>query len=67
MGEARCKHGKTWLVAGGHICWCYECGAIREMRLEPPNICLPVSGWQKPVGRGGENPYGKVWGKRDAG
>ena len=54
-----CRHNRCWLVAGGHIAWCYECGAIRK--------CAPIKGetnavasvgcWVKPTGRGGRNPW----------
>lgn len=68
MSETKCRHRKTWLVAGGFIEWCYECGAIRQMqRTTVPNWVMPMTGkdgnrarFIKPVGAGGENPYEKL-------
>lgn len=62
MAENKCRHSRSWLVANGHIEWCYECGAIRKMERLPPNIVSAVSGWARPVGKGGDNPYGKYRG-----
>ena len=43
-------HRKSiWLIAGGHIIWCYRCGAWR------PNV-LGRMQWHKPTGPNGENP-----------
>ena len=39
----------VWLIAGGAICWCYQCGAWR------PNTPGRFS-WHKPTGDGGANP-----------
>jgi hypothetical protein len=41
-----------WIIAGGHVLWCYQCGAwkmnrYRESKREP---------WNKPTGIGGPNP-----------
>ena len=58
--SARCRHRATWLVAGGHIEWCYECGAIRRLTTEAPNISIPLGKWARPTGRGGENPW-EAW------
>lgn len=54
--KQRCRHKKTWLVSGGSLEWCYECGAIRGMRHIGGNSVAPDSKWVKPVGKGGENP-----------
>jgi len=59
----RCKHNKTWLIAGGNYEWCYECGAIRVLRRTGVCECTPVSPWCTPVGRGNGNPWNK-WDKR---
>ena len=64
----KCRHSKTWLVAGGYIEWCYECGAMRQMWKSPEgNSVSPLIGedgkrarWIKPVGTGGPNPYKKL-------
>jgi hypothetical protein len=37
--------------------WCYACGAIRELRSTGENAVAPSSGWQKPVGEDGNNPF----------
>ncbi len=39
-----------WLIAGGRICWCYQCGAWKMNAADAPR------GWHKPSGIGGENP-----------
>lgn len=38
----------TWLIAGGHIIWCYRCGAWRQ------NMVKTV--WHYPTGKNGKNP-----------
>ena len=38
-----------WLIAGGAICWCYQCGA---WRMNQPGRAQ----WHKPTGIGGPNP-----------
>ena len=50
--------GSMWAIAGGHIWWCYQCGAIRRAHLvEPPNTWAPLDKkWTRPTGLGGENP-----------
>ena len=40
----------TWLIAGGAICWCYQCGAWRM------NLPGRQHKWQRPTGIGGRNP-----------
>ena len=54
-----CHHNRCWLVAGGHIAWCYECGAIRKFApiKGETNAVAPVGCWVKPTGRGGRNPW----------
>lgn len=41
----KCNHRNCWLICGGGMVWCYECGAIR------PNVAgsrkAPIH-WQKP-------------------
>ena len=39
-----------WLIAGGEICWCYQCGAWRMNR---PGREYK---WHRTTGIGGENP-----------
>ena len=53
----KCRHNGTWLVAGGYIEWCYECGAIRQMRRVGENAFTNQGQWIRPVGVGGKNPY----------
>jgi hypothetical protein len=40
-----------WVIAGGHILWCYQCGAwkLTENSRERTR-------WHKPTGIGGPNP-----------
>jgi len=46
----RHRHEQSmWLIAGGHMMWCYQCGAFRLMRDYGKK-------WQKPSGLGGQNP-----------
>lgn len=47
-----------WLMCGGYLAWCYECGAVRRMqRTEQSHGVAPFDKhWTKPVGKGGENP-----------
>jgi hypothetical protein len=49
---AKKKHDhrqSLWLIAGGRLCWCYQCGAWR------PNTPGKMQ-WYKPTGIGGPNP-----------
>ncbi len=54
----KCKHRKTWLIAGGYTEWCYQCGAIRQMRQVEglPNGFAPAEKWIRPTGPNGPNP-----------
>ena len=42
-----CRHRSTWLIAGGLIEWCHDCGAFRN--LAPVsfriNSVAPISSW----------------------
>jgi len=51
-----CRHYRTWLIAGGNYEWCYECGALRAMKMITPTTLTNKTRWQRPVGKGGENP-----------
>lgn len=55
----RCKHRRTWFVAGGRYEWCYECGAIRQMEYTGPGSLRARTRFVRPVGKDGENPYDK--------
>lgn len=47
--KKRHRHEQSmWIVAGGHLLWCYQCGAIRGTATG--------TRWQKPSGIGGKNP-----------
>jgi hypothetical protein len=51
----RCRHGKSWLLVGGLLEWCPDCGAIRQLRpsAEQPNVSVPYwSGYCYPRGNG---------------
>lgn len=55
----RHRHERSsWLLAGGHIMWCYQCGAIRDMKKVLTNGVAFADGskWRKPTGIGGKNP-----------
>lgn len=41
--------GSLWLIAGGKVCWCYQCGAWR------PNTTGRMR-WHRTTGIGGPNP-----------
>jgi hypothetical protein len=64
----KCRHRKTWLLTSGHLEWCYECGAIRQMQPSKiMNATMPAIGkngkkarFINPVGTGGDNPYEKL-------
>ena len=49
----------SWLIAGGYIVWCYQCGAWR------PNTPERMQ-WNKPTGIGGENPAMKKYLRSEA-
>lgn len=49
----------TWLIAGGSIIWCYQCGAWR--------MNMAAGKWHRPTGIGGENPATKKAALSDAG
>lgn len=58
----RCRHERSWLIAGAEYEWCWLCGALK--RLAPvegsTNAVKSASGWARPTGdRNAPNPYGK--------
>lgn len=54
---SRHRHERnSWLIAGGWIEWCYQCGAWRQMQRMAPNGVSPAGKWQKPTGIDGPNP-----------
>lgn len=53
-----CRHRKFWILSGGRLLWCYECGAVR--RMTPTQVgAIPRSQWCRPTGENGENPWEK--------
>lgn len=57
MSKERCRHGQCWVLSGGYLMWCYECGALRASRMESPTVIVADGRWQKPTGKGGKNPW----------
>ena len=53
----RHRHERSsWLICGGWVQWCYQCGAWRNLRHVSDNIFAANGKWQKPSGIGGPNP-----------
>ena len=51
----------SWLIAGGYIEWCYQCGAWRNLRpADMGDGMAPASPWHRPSGIGGINPAMKA-------
>ena len=65
--KPRHRHERSsWLIAGGYIEWCYQCGAWRQLRRSDArfaNVLVVASPWQKPSGIGGANPAAKEAGR----
>lgn len=62
----RCKHRRSWLLFGGLLEWCYQCGAFRNMEAtHGGNAIYPESPWCYPTGPNGDNPFNE-WNKRKA-
>lgn len=57
-----CRHRRSWLMVGGSIEWCYQCGAIRRMKHVETgeNSVTPASKWSLPTGKNGHNPWKSV-------
>ncbi len=52
MARKRHDHRQSlWLIAGGHLAWCYQCGAWKLNHPEAKRT------WNKPTGIGGPNPF----------
>lgn len=32
-----CRHPHSWIICGGHLCWCPDCGAIRKLKRTGAN------------------------------
>jgi hypothetical protein len=57
ISKPRHRHERnSWLICGGHIEWCYQCGAWRNLRHVKQNILVAASKWHRPSGIGGPNP-----------
>ncbi len=59
--KTRCRHERnSWLIAGGHVEWCFVCGAWRYMKKVGPNAVTradpPHDKWNKPSGDPKINP-----------
>jgi len=59
--KPRCRHERnSWLICGGHIEWCYACGAWRNLKQIAPNGWTradpPHDKWHKPSGDPKVNP-----------
>ncbi len=52
----KCKHRKSWIVCGGHLEWCYQCGAIRQLVKTGPAASTVGGPWTCPTGVDGDNP-----------
>src|SRR5690606_21383205 len=39
----KCRHGSTWIIAGGFWEWCYVCGALRQHVRTGSNSSAPSS------------------------
>ena len=47
--RCKSKHRKCWIVGGGALLWCYECGALGNNQAGGGR-------WHYPVGPDGKNP-----------
>lgn len=57
MNEPRHRHQRTsWLICGGYVEWCYQCGAWRQLKWVGANSFAAAGKWTKPTGIGGANP-----------
>ena len=48
----------SWVIAGGAVEWCYQCGAWRSLKPVNgrSNVLMAATKWQRPSGVGGPNP-----------
>ena len=48
----------SWMLAGGAVEWCYQCGAWRSLKPVNgrSNVLMAATKWQRPSGIGGPNP-----------
>lgn len=47
-----CRHASFWLISGGSMGWCPDCGAIRKMRhVAPTQIEYAWTRWIYPKGQ----------------
>lgn len=54
-----CRHYHSWILSGGRLEWCYECGALRKLKMlsNEPSVSAPDGPWVRPVGKNGPNPW----------
>lgn len=51
MGDS-CRHRDSWVVSGGYLMWCPDCGAIMSMRQElDGSWSYRWKRWLKPQGQ----------------
>lgn len=54
--KPRHRHERnSWLICGGHIEWCYQCGAWRFLK-KVDGVMHADGKWNRPSGIGGDNP-----------
>lgn len=54
----RCRHSNhSWLLCGGRIEWCYQCGAFRRTVHVNETTIVPAGAWALPSGPEGKNPW----------
>lgn len=50
-----CKHTNVWIISGGSMLWCYECGAIRPNQMGKKKIYWQVPSYSR------DNPALAKW------
>jgi len=47
-----CRHGQAWIICGGWMMWCPDCGGIRGLqKTGPATVEYAWAGWVKPDGQ----------------
>lgn len=61
-----CRHRQSWLLMGGYLEWCYQCGAFRRLERvkDSTNAVGPVTPWCRPTGLDGPNPWER-WARQE--
>lgn len=58
QASARCRHEQhSWILAGLLYEWCYQCGALRQLKQVSDNELVATSAWVVPTGPKGANPH----------